>query len=99
MTTLLASLVVSLTVTPVLASYLLPKANFLKKEGDPLLLRWLKWADTTSCDSRCGTAQPCWSAVAVLVLVSVSCIVWMGGEFLPRSTKGRSRSPPWPRPA
>jgi hypothetical protein len=24
----------------------LPGANFLKKKGDPLLLRWLKWADT-----------------------------------------------------
>src|SRR5262249_15546357 len=42
------SLLVSLTVTPVLASYLLPRARFLQRQGDPLLLRLLKWLD-----SRC----------------------------------------------
>jgi Cu/Ag efflux pump CusA len=35
LTALVASLAVSLTVTPVLASYLLPRANFLNLPGDP----------------------------------------------------------------
>src|SRR5262245_43381508 len=42
---LLASLLVSLTVTPALASFLLPRARFLERKGDPLLLCGLKWVD------------------------------------------------------
>src|SRR5262249_48480415 len=42
---LAASLLVSLPVTPVLASLLLPRARFLQQRGDPLLLRALKWLD------------------------------------------------------
>ena len=38
-----ASLAVSLTFTPVLASFLLPSAKFLDDEQDPFLLRGLKW--------------------------------------------------------
>ena len=44
---LLASLVVSLTVTPVLASLLLLllRARFMEERRDPFLLRGLKWLD------------------------------------------------------
>ena len=38
---ILASLLVSLTVTPVLSYWLLPSAFFHKHEEDGLLLRWL----------------------------------------------------------
>ncbi|MBL7044741.1 MAG: efflux RND transporter permease subunit [Pirellulaceae bacterium] len=88
LTTLLASLVVSLTVTPVLASYLLPKANFLKRAGDPLLLRWLKWADTFLLRFTLRHSTTVLVAVALIVLISVSSIIWMGGEFLPRFNEG-----------
>ena len=88
LTTLLASLVVSLTVTPVLASYLLPKANFLKREGDPLLLRWLKWADTFLLRFTLRHSMGVLAVVALLVSISVSSITWMGGEFLPRFNEG-----------
>ena len=88
LTTLLASLVVSLTVTPVLASYLLPRANFLKKKDDPLLVRWLKWADTHLLRFTLRHSTAVLAVVAVLVAISVSCIAWMGGEFLPRFNEG-----------
>jgi CzcA family heavy metal efflux pump len=88
LTTLLASMVVSLTVTPVLASYLLPRASFLKKKGDPLLLRWLKWADGHLLRFTLRHSTAVLAAVAVLMLISMSCILWMGGEFLPRFNEG-----------
>ncbi len=86
--TLLASLVVSLTVTPVLATYLLPRARFLKRPGDPFLLRWLKWLDGHLLRFSLRHSTAVLAAVAVLVLASISGIVWMGGEFLPRFNEG-----------
>jgi CzcA family heavy metal efflux pump len=88
LTTMLASLVVSLTVTPVLASYLLPRANSLKKEKDPALLRGLKWADTHVLRFTLRHSSAVLVVVAVLMAISVSCIVWMGGEFLPPFNEG-----------
>ncbi len=41
---ILASLLVSLTVTPVLSYYLLPQSQATHREGDGPLLRVLKWA-------------------------------------------------------
>ncbi len=40
---ILASLVVSLTVTPVLSYWLLPKAKVMGHDKDSFVLRWLKW--------------------------------------------------------
>jgi CzcA family heavy metal efflux pump len=86
--TLLASLLVSLTVTPILASYLLSTASFLKKEQDPLLLRWLKWADTVLLRVTLRHSTVVLALTLVLVVAAVSCISWMGGEFLPRFNEG-----------
>src|SRR5262249_57721769 len=44
-TALAASLLVSLTVTPALCSYMLPGARFFNDRRDPWLLRGLKWLD------------------------------------------------------
>ena len=88
LTTLLASLVVSLTVTPVLASYLLPKAKFLKKKNDPLLLRGLKWADTHLLRFTLKHSTSVLVLVSILVVLSVVSISWMGGEFLPPFNEG-----------
>ncbi len=86
--TLLSSLVVSLTVTPVLASYLLPQAKFLQSERDPFLLRWLKWADAFLLRFVLRHTTLVLVAVTLMVLLSVTTIFWMGGEFLPDFNEG-----------
>jgi CzcA family heavy metal efflux pump len=88
MLTLLASLVVSLTVTPVLSSYILPGAKFLKDERDPFVLRWLKWIDTFALRFALRHSYAILAVVAVIVVLSVSSIAWMGGEFLPPFNEG-----------
>lgn len=86
--TLVASLVVSLTVTPVLASYLLPKARVLEDPADPLLLRWLKRLDERLLRFTLRRPRLILAASAVLAVLSVLSIAWMGGEFLPHFNEG-----------
>jgi CzcA family heavy metal efflux pump len=83
-----ASLVVSLTVTPVLASYLLPRARFLGHRHDPLLLGVLKWLDGHVVRFALRHPRPILGAVAALVGLSVFSILGMGGEFLPPFNEG-----------
>ena len=88
LTTLIASLVVSLTITPVLASYLLPNANFLTHERDPFLLRTLKHLDRHILRFVLRHNTKVLVAVAMIVVISMSSIFWMGGEFLPEFNEG-----------
>ena len=87
-TSLLCSLVVSLTFTPVFGSVLLPQAKLLEEEADPLLLRWLKRLDAVVLRFTLRHATLILSTVAVLVTLSCVSIFWMGGEFLPPFNEG-----------
>jgi CzcA family heavy metal efflux pump len=87
-TSLVASLAVSLTVTPVLASYLVPKARFLTRRSDPFLLRFLKWLDARVVRFSLRHPYPILGLVAALVVVSVLSAFGMGGEFLPPFNEG-----------
>ncbi|MCS7161305.1 MAG: efflux RND transporter permease subunit, partial [Gemmatales bacterium] len=80
---LLASLLVSLTVTPVLASYLLPGAHVLEKRGDAFLVRCLKAGVRPLV--RSALRRPAWvlSFVGVLVLLGLAVLPFMSGSFLP----------------
>jgi CzcA family heavy metal efflux pump len=86
--TLLASLAVSLTVTPVLASYLLPKAGFLEHAHDPFLLRWLKRLDEHVLHFTLRHAGIVLAVTAVLATLSVATVAFMGGEFMPPFNEG-----------
>ncbi len=88
MTSLLASLVVSLTITPVLASYLLPKARFLEEKGDPFVLRILKSATSVMLRWTLRHANLVLGGTVVLVGVAMLALFWMGGEFLPPFNEG-----------
>ena len=85
---LLASLAVALTVTPVLASFLLPKARFMAHKGDPFLLRWLKRLDERVLRFTLRHPWPILGATACLAVLSKLVIFWMGSEFLPPFNEG-----------
>ena len=85
---LLASLIVSLTVTPVLASYLLPRARFMEEKRDPFLLRGLKWALEKVLRLALRHPWPIVAAVAFLGIGSKLALGVMDTNFLPRFNEG-----------
>jgi len=85
---LMASLVVSLTVTPVLASFLLPRARFMEHRGDPFLLRGLKWLDTHVLKFTLRHPWPILTVTLLLAMLSKLVVLWMGSEFLPPFNEG-----------
>ncbi|HZS37157.1 MAG TPA: efflux RND transporter permease subunit, partial [Polyangia bacterium] len=84
---ILASLVVSLTVTPALCSYLLPNASFLAR-SDSFVVRWLKAQDRKLLDVT--LAHP-WKVMigAGLLVAAAACVVpFLGREFMPPFNEG-----------
>lgn len=86
---LAGSLLVSLTVTPALASYLLPKAKFMEREADSWVVRHLKrWdRDYVLKHTLRHPNVTMWSAVGILV-VALLVAARFGREFLPPFNEG-----------
>lgn len=85
---ILASLAVSLTVTPALCSYLLPRARFMEKEEDSPLVRCLKALDRRALDVTLRHPGIIIGATAALVTVAALLVPFMGREFLPPFNEG-----------
>ena len=91
---LIASLLISLTVTPVLCSYLLPNARFMRKEilteekKDSPLVRWLKKQDLKLLHWTLKHPGKVLTGTLVLFLIAVSLFPFMGKEFLPPFNEG-----------
>ncbi len=85
---LAASLVVSLTVTPVLASYLLPWSANRGHGRDPLVLRGLKWLDTRLLEFALRHPRKILAGSLILSAVTMSAVFGMGSEFLPAFNEG-----------
>ncbi len=85
---ILGSLVVSLTVTPVLASLLLPRSKATSKEREPLLVRALKAVDRKQL--HLGLRIPWVVVLGALLAVGGAVILYarMGSEFLPAFNEG-----------
>lgn len=85
---ILASLGVSLTVTPVLSYYLLPQSKATHAESDGVLLRSLKWA--AGYLIRLSMAFPTWLLLLTWLMVAVA--GWkmsqLGRNFLPEFDEG-----------
>ncbi|MCZ6876825.1 MAG: efflux RND transporter permease subunit, partial [Acidobacteria bacterium] len=85
---ILASLLVSLTLTPVLCYYLLGRSKILERKQDGWLVRQLKSGQTQVLNL---TLEHPWKVMAgalFLVLFAVSFIPLMGREFLPSFNEG-----------
>lgn len=85
---ILASLVVSLTVTPVLSFYLLPQSQATHHKGDGPLLRVLKWI--ASYLIRLSMAIPGWLLLATWLMVALAAwqLTRLGRNFLPQFDEG-----------
>ena len=85
---ILASLLVSLTVTPVLSYYLLPQSKATHRHYDGFMLRGLKWAASYLIRFSMRWA----GALLVLTWMLVGFSVWqlsqMGADFLPKFDEG-----------
>ncbi|MBL8853535.1 MAG: efflux RND transporter permease subunit [Planctomycetaceae bacterium] len=88
MVSLLASLAISLTVTPVLASYLLPGAKFLEEREDPFVLRYLKRVFRRVLQTTLRHSGKVLITTLIGVMFSLATLSWMGGEFLPPFNEG-----------
>lgn len=83
---ILASLLVSLTVTPVLCSYLLPKSKLIEKES--FLVRWLKKQNLKLLKKSLLHPVLIITISGILVVSSIFSIIFMGTEFLPPFNEG-----------
>ena len=83
----LASLLVSVTITPVLAFYLLPRMKSLD-HGDTKLLAWLKERYRLSLQVVLNRPKPALAASAVAVLVAAVAVPFFPKTFLPPFNEG-----------
>jgi HME family heavy-metal exporter len=85
---ILASLAVSLTVTPVLSYYLLPQSKAARDQGDGFLLRMLK--RIAAYLIRMSMAAPGWLLLLTWIIVGVAAwqLSQLGRNFLPQFDEG-----------
>ncbi|MBX7165951.1 MAG: CusA/CzcA family heavy metal efflux RND transporter [Pirellulales bacterium] len=85
---ILASLVVSLTVTPVLSYWLLPNARIMGHDRDGLVLRILKRVAGSAIRLSVRHPWPILTAVSAAVVVSGFVVTRLGRDFLPPFNEG-----------
>lgn len=87
-TALVASLFVSLTVTPVLSSYLLPKMKAMHEEKDGFLVRFLKKWDEKLLHQTLRHPWIVIGGATLLFLIAISTLPFVGTSFLPEFNEG-----------
>ena len=85
---IIASLFVSLTVTPVLSYWLLPNAKFMEHDRDGWLLRFLKWIVGYSIRFSVRYPVPILCSVAIAVGIAGFVATRLGRDFLPPFNEG-----------
>lgn len=85
---ILSSLLVSLTVTPVLSYYLLPQSKVTHRHGDGPLLQVLKWLSSYLIRFSLRFASTLLLVTWILVGVSGYVLTQLGADFLPQFDEG-----------
>ena len=85
---ILASLVVSLTVTPILCSYLLPSSKAVHAEHDGVLVRFLKRQANWVLRQTLPRPYLMMGVAMALLLASLALLPFMGRNFLPEFNEG-----------
>jgi CzcA family heavy metal efflux pump len=88
-TSIVASLVVSLTVTPALAIYLLPRTRAIAgREHEGWLVRWLKGIDARLLERTLDRPNAVIAGAVALFILALAAIPFLGSEFLPPFNEG-----------
>jgi CzcA family heavy metal efflux pump len=83
-----ASLIVALTVTPVLCYFLLGHSRLLQDEGDSRLVAWLKRHYQTVLDWTLRHPMKIIGVSVAMLVLAISLFFFMGREFLPPFNEG-----------
>ncbi|MCC2547451.1 CusA/CzcA family heavy metal efflux RND transporter [Hymenobacter sp. BT175] len=88
-TSIVASLFVSLTITPVLCYYLLPRSKQIRQaEQEGGLVRWLKRKDTRLLGWGLNHPKAVLGTAGLLFALAVAAVPFFGTEFLPPFNEG-----------
>lgn len=87
-TSLIASLVVSLTVTPVLASYLLPQMKVMRHGRESFLVRFLKRWDERLLRHTLRHPNVVMAGAGALLALALATLPFVGTSFLPEFNEG-----------
>ncbi|XXF75172.1 efflux RND transporter permease subunit [Myxococcaceae bacterium GXIMD 01537] len=85
---ILASLLVSLTVTPALCAYLLPKMKRMAHEEDGFLVRWLKKQDRRLLNVALAHPYKVMVAAGAMAVAAAVTVPFLGREFMPPFNEG-----------
>jgi CzcA family heavy metal efflux pump len=85
---ILASLLVAMTVTPVLSWYLLPNSKAVRRESESRLVTWLKARYAPTLERVLAAPRHVLAGAGVALLLALATVPFLGTAFLPEFNEG-----------
>ncbi|HEY0970073.1 MAG TPA: efflux RND transporter permease subunit, partial [Gemmatimonadales bacterium] len=85
---ILASLIVAVTVTPVLCSYLLPRSKSVQTEHESRLVTWLKARYAPMLERALNRPKRVLAGAAAMLALTLAALPMLGTSFLPEFNEG-----------